>query len=236
MIKLAISGCKGKMGQRICRLAEATGEFKIVALLESKNHSDIGQKISGVEITSNIDSIKDADVLIDFTAPEATIDNLNTCVKYSKPIVIGTTGLSESQQRSIEDASKKIPIVFSPNMSVGVNLLFKLVKEAANKLSKDYRVRIKEAHHKHKKDSPSGTAKKLADIIEEALGKKVEGIESIREGELAGDHDVIFDSKYDTIKLCHSAKTRDIFAQGALTAAKWIVDKKSGLFSMQEIM
>ncbi|NQU18702.1 4-hydroxy-tetrahydrodipicolinate reductase, partial [bacterium] len=100
----------------------------------------------------------------------------------------------------------------------------------------DYRVSIKEAHHIYKKDSPSGTAKKLAETIEEVRGKKVEDIEFIREGELAGDHDVIFDSEYDTIKLCHSAKTRDIFAKGALSAAKWIVDKKSGLFSMQDIM
>ena len=236
MIKLAISGCKGKMGQRICRLAEANNEFKIIVLLESKDHSDIGQKISGVEITSNLDSIRDADVLIDFTAPEATEDNLNICVKYSKPIIIGTTGLSDSQKLSIEAASEKIPVVFSPNMSVGVNLLFKLVKEAVNKLSKDYRVKIREAHHKHKKDSPSGTAKKLAEIIEEAQGEKVEDIESIREGELAGDHDVIFDSEYDTIKLSHSAKTRDIFAQGALTAAKWIIGQKRGLFSMQDII
>jgi len=236
MIRLAISGCRGKMGQRISKLVGADKEFEIVVLLERKNHPDVGTDVGNIKIGDSLDNIKDADVLIDFTTPEATIENLNVCAKHKKPIVIGTTGLTAEQQDEIKAASQEIPIVLSPNMSVGVNLLFKLVKEAAKKLSKDYRVSIKEAHHIYKKDSPSGTAKKLAETIEEVRGKKVEDIEFIREGELAGDHDVIFDSEYDTIKLCHSAKTRDIFAKGALSAAKWIVDKKSGLFSMQDIM
>jgi len=236
MIKLAISGCRGKMGQRISKLAGADKEFEIVTLLERKNHPDVGTDVGNIRIGDSLDNIKDADVLIDFTAPEATIENLNVCVKHKKPIVIGTTGLAAEQQDEIKAASQEIPIVLSPNMSVGVNLLFKLVKEAAKKLSKDYKVSIKEAHHIHKKDSPSGTAKKLAEIVEGVRGGEVGDINSIREGDIVGDHEIIFDSEWDIIKLSHSAKTRDIFAQGALIAAKWIVDKKSGLFNMQDIL
>ena len=235
-IKLAISGCRGKMGQRISKLAGADKEFEIVTLLERKNHPDVGTVVGNIRIGDSLDNIKDADVLIDFTAPEATVENLNVCVKHKKPIVIGTTGLTVEQQDKIKAASKEIPIVLSPNMSMGVNLLFKLVKEAAKKLSGNYKVSIKEAHHIHKKDAPSGTAKKLAEIIEEVRGEKVKDIDSIREGELAGDHDVIFDSEYDTIKLCHSAKTRDIFAKGALIAAKWIFGKPKGFYSIQDVL
>ena len=123
MIKLAISGCQGKMGQRIAKLAETNNEFKIVTLLERKGHSAIGTKIDSVEISDNLDKIKDADVLIEFTTPQATIEHLDACVKYKKSMVIGTTGLTPEQKEKITDASKKIPIVFSPNMSIGVNLL-----------------------------------------------------------------------------------------------------------------
>ncbi len=150
-------------------------------------------------------------------------------------MVIGTTGLTDAQTKEIEVAANKLPIVFSTNMSIGVNLLFKLVKETAAKLSKDYSVRIIEAHHIHKKDAPSGTAKHLAAIVGNT-GFKVADIKSIREGEIIGDHEVVFDSGVDTIRLSHSAKTRDIFAKGALAAAKWLVKKKPGLYSMQDVL
>jgi 4-hydroxy-tetrahydrodipicolinate reductase len=149
-------------------------------------------------------------------------------------MVIGTTGLSEEEKIKVKEASRYIPIVFSPNMSVGVNLLFRLVREAAKTLS-DYEVKIIEAHHIHKKDAPSGTAKKLAEIIEKESGKKVTDIKSIREGEIVGDHRVIFDSPLDTIELFHSAKTRDIFAKGALVAARFVVRQKTGLFDMEMV-
>ncbi|MBL7196635.1 MAG: 4-hydroxy-tetrahydrodipicolinate reductase [Candidatus Omnitrophica bacterium] len=235
-IKLAISGSRGKMGQLICKLAESDKEFEIVSLLERRGHSDIGTKIGSIEITDNSDSIKDTDVLIEFTSPEATIEHLNVCVKFNKPIIIGTTGLTAQQKDEIKKASKKIPIVFSPNMSIGVNLLFKLVKEAAVKLSGDYKVNITEAHHIHKKDAPSGTAKRLAQIIQENGKQELLDIKSIREDEITGDHEVCFESEKDIIKLFHSAKTRDIFAEGALVAAKFVVGKKNGLFDMQNIL
>lgn len=236
MIKLAISGSRGRMGQRICQLAESDKGFKIVSLLERKGHPEIGAKVAGISVTDNLEAIKNADVLIDFTSPEASFEHLGACQKYKKAIVIGTTGLNEQQRQVVEKASKKIPVVFSPNMSLCVNLLFKLVREVASKLSDDYIVRITEAHHVHKKDAPSGTAKQLAEIVQENGKQELKDIKSIREGEIPGDHEVCFESSQDIIKLSHSAKSRDIFAQGALTAAKFIVNKKNGFFDMQKIL
>ena len=236
MIKLAISGSKGRMGQRICQLAQSDKGFKIVSLLERKGHPEIGTKVASVSVTDNLEAIKNADVLIDFTSPEASIEHLEVCQKHKKAIVIGTTGLNEQQRKEVEKASKKIPVVFSPNMSLCVNLLFKLVKEVASKLSDDYIVMITEAHHIHKKDAPSGTAKQLAQIIQENGKQELKDIKSIRENEIPGDHEVCFESNQDIIKLSHSAKSRDIFAQGALTAAKFVVGKKNGLYDMQSIL
>jgi 4-hydroxy-tetrahydrodipicolinate reductase len=236
MINLAISGSRGKMGQRIIALAQQDKNFKITTLLERKGHDDIGMKIANTTVTDNINQIKNADVLIEFTSPEATMEHLTACLKYKKPIVIGTTDLTQEQKKDIEAASKKIAVVLSPNMSLGVNLLFKLIKEAADRLSKDYRVGIRETHHVHKKDAPSGTAKKIAEIIQEARKEQVKDIESIRQGEIVGNHEIVFDSELDTIKIGHFAKTRDIFAKGALSAAKWIIHKNKGLFSTQDML
>jgi len=235
MIKLAVSGCRGKMGQRIVSFAQVDKDFKITTLLERKGHDDIGMKIGSIVVTDDLEQIKNADVLIEFTSPEATMEHLAACLKYKKSIVIGTTGLTQEQKKDIEAASEKIAIVLSPNMSLGVNLLFKLIEEAADRLSKDYRVGITEAHHAHKKDAPSGTAKKIAQIIEKARGEQVKDIKSIREGEIVGDHEVVFESELDTIKISHFAKTRDIFVKGALSAAKWVIHKNKGLFSTQDI-
>ncbi len=224
------------MGQRIFELAESDGEFNIVVLLERKGHPEIGLKMGSVEVTDNSDAINQADVLIEFTSSESTIEHLKICSKYTKPIVIGTTDLNAEQKSEIEKASREIPVVFSPNMSVGVNLLFQLVKDAASKLSGKYKVSISEAHHVHKKDAPSGTAKRLGQIVQECGRQELGDIKSIREDEIPGDHEVCFESGEDIIKLSHSAKTRDIFAQGALVAAKFVVDKKNGLFDMQSIL
>ena len=221
MIKLAISGYKGKMGSRITAIAEEDSEFNITAR---------------IEINDSIEAIKAADVLIEFTTPDATIEHVRACVKFSRAMIIGTTGLNEQQFSEIKLAAKKIPIVFSPNMSVGVHCLFDLARSAAAKLGSDYKVNIIEAHHVHKKDAPSGTAKKLAQIIKEATGSDVQDIKAIREGEIIGDHRVIFESSVDRIELFHSAKTRDIFVLGALKAAKFVVGKKPKLYSMQDVL
>ena len=221
MIKLAISGYKGKMGQRITALAEKDKKFNITAK---------------IEMSDSIEAVKAVDVLIEFTLSVSTMEHLRACVRFSRAMVIGTTGLSENELFEIKLASKKIPIVFSPNMSVGVNCLFGLVRSAAKKLGLDYEVNIVEAHHAHKKDAPSGTAKKLAQIVKDSSNRDVKDIKAIREGEIIGDHRVIFESSVDKIELFHTAKTRDIFALGALRAAKFIVGKKPGLYSMEDVL
>jgi len=236
MIKLAISGCLGKMGRRINELSKLDKVFKVVTLLEMSGHPELEANLDGVVVSDDLNNLKQAQVLIEFTSPDATMLHLKKCVELKKAIVIGTTGLSDIQKEEIKKAAKKIPVVFSPNMSVGVNLLLKLVRVAASKLSSEYKVSITEAHHVHKKDAPSGTAKQLAEVIEKERGEKVSDIKSLREGEIVGDHEVLFESSVDTIRLSHSAKTRDIFAKGALVAAKWVAKKKSGLYSMQDIL
>ena len=237
MIKIAVSGSCGRMGARIISLAKQDKNFKLAIALERKDHPEIGKAIDGVKVTNSNDEIKNTDCLIEFSNPEATINHLDSAVKFKKPIVIGTTGLSTEQKTKITQAAKTIPVVFAPNMSVGVNLVFKLLADASKKLAGDYNVEITEAHHIHKKDAPSGTAKKMAEIIRDAGIKiKNEDIKSTREDEIVGDHEVIFESSVDKITISHSAKTRDIFAKGALNAAKWIINKPAGLYTMQDVI
>ncbi len=236
MIKLGVSGALGKMGKRIIALALSDKTFRVSLALEKSGFLFADTGGSGLKIESSPELIKEVSVLIDFSSIEATLEHLEYALKFKKAVVIGTTGFSEQQKKIIQAAAKKIPILFSPNMSIGVNLLFALVRQAAGLLSKEYKANITEAHHVHKKDAPSGTAKHLADIIyAERKGGEV-GIKSIREGEIIGDHDVVFESPWDTIKLVHSAKTRDIFAKGALEAAKFIVKKKKGLYGMEDVI
>ena len=246
MIKLVVSGCCGKMGRRITALACRDKEFEIAGAIEKKNHPAVGRKLStvlmnpalNIEVKDNPEIIKDADVLIEFTNPLATVEHLILAVKYKKPAVIGTTGLTPPEVEKVKEASKEIPIVFSPNMSLGVNLVFRLVKEAIGKLDKDYKVDIVEAHHANKKDAPSGTAKRLVELVKETPGHEKEHIriESIRQGRIVGDHQVRFNSPRDVIIIKHSAKSRDIFCQGALEAAKFIVKQNPGLYDMQDVL
>lgn len=236
MIKLAVSGCQGRMGQRITCLALEDKLFKVTTLLEHKDHPKAKEPIENISISTDLSALKGCKVLIEFTTPEATLEHLDTCVKYKVGMVIGTTGLNEAQIKKIKKASKKIPIVFSSNMSVGVNILFKLTELAAKKLGINYSMKITEAHHIHKKDAPSGTAKTLAQVAENASGQKVKDIQSIREGEIIGDHTIFFESGEDLLSITHHAKTRDIFAKGALVAAKFAAKKKSGLFDMQDVL
>ena len=246
MIKLVISGCCGKMGRRIIAMASRDKGFEIAAAIEARKHPAIGRKLSAVlvnpaldiEVKDNPEIFKDADVLIEFTNPSATLEHLVFAVKYKKAAVIGTTGLDSEQLQKIKQASRDIPIVLSSNMSVGVNLVFKLVKEASQKLGKDYKADIVETHHTHKKDAPSGTAERLAELIKQSsahVGEHIK-IESIREGEIVGEHQVRFNSPQDIIIIKHSAKTRDIFAHGALEAAKFVVKQNPGLYDMQNVI
>lgn len=222
MAKICVSGSKGKMGLRILELAKAEAGIEVAGVF------DIGDDPEPL--------IAKCECLIEFTAPQATADHLELCEKHGKAIVIGTTGLSEAQEEKVALAAQKIPVVYSPNMSVGVNVLFKIVGEAAKALGHEYRVEIVEAHHVHKKDTPSGTAKELARIVKDVRGDARIPIESVREDEIVGEHTITFEGPLDVIELTHSAKTRDIFAKGALVAAKYIVQKKNGLFSMRDVL
>lgn len=236
MIKIGVSGALGRMGRRVINLAKNEKDLEVVFGLERKGHPQIGEIFEGVKIVENPEEIKKCDCLVEFSAPEATLEHLPYLVKFKKPAVIGTTGFSQREIEKIKEASQDIGIVFSPNMSISVNLFFKLIKEAA-KILKGYKVYIEEAHHIHKKDAPSGTAKKIAEILNEyGFGIKIEDIKAIREDEITGDHKVIFESNFDKLELFHSAKTRDIFAQGALLAARWIVEKEAGLYSMEDVL
>jgi len=236
MFNVGVTGARGRMGQRIIKLAKEEETLNVVLGLEKKGHPDIGKTIDGVIITDSQDEINSCDCLIDFSHPSATIENLEYLLKFKKCAVIGTTGFNKDQLNKINEASKVIPIVFSPNMSVGVNLLFRLIKDAAVTLN-GYTAEIEEAHHIHKKDSPSGTAKRIMDVInEQNFNIKVEEIKAIRDGEIIGDHKVVFDSIDDRIEIIHKAKNRDIFAKGAVIAAKWIANKDKGLYSMDNVL
>ncbi len=246
MIKIIICGVCGRMGKRIATLASRDKDMSIVGATEIKGCSFVGVNLGeelkthnlGVAISDDLnESIEKCDCVIDFTAPGATLSNLKIAKINKKPIVIGTTGFTKESLEEIESASGGIPILFSPNMSVAVNLVFDLVKKTAKTLGESYSVKMEEVHHIHKKDKPSGTGKLLAEIIK----KEREDLEdipinSIREGEVVGDHKIIFDSEEDTIEITHKAKTRDIFALGAIQAAKFLVDKPKGLYSMKDVL
>ena len=236
MIKLAISGCQGRMGQRITALGLQDKAFKISALLENKNRADVPLLSHNIPVNFEDAALKGSDVLIEFTTPDATLEHLKACQKYGVNMIIGTTGFTKAQIAQIKKASSKIAIVFSSNMSVGVNLVFGLIRQAAQITGKDYSITLSETHHIHKKDAPSGTAKTMAEVAEQYSKIKVNGIASIREGEIIGDHTITFESPVDTISIHHHAKTRDIFAEGSLVAAKFLSKKKQGLFNMQDVL
>jgi 4-hydroxy-tetrahydrodipicolinate reductase len=222
MIKICVSGSEGKMGSRIIDLAKEDPELSVAAGFDVDGDAEPG--------------ITACECLIDFTTPAAAMKHLALCERLKKPIVIGTTGLSEEEKAKIKEASAHIPVVISANMSTGVNLLFKLIGEASKVLGEEYEVNIVEAHHAEKKDAPSGTAKEMARIIKGVRGDIDIPIDSVREGEIVGEHTITFESDVDILEITHSAKTRDIFAKGALKAAKFAAGKKSGLFTMKDVL
>lgn len=235
MIKLGVLGAGGRMGRRIIELAGIDKDFDVTLALEKRGSPLIGKDIERVKFSSNADGIFLVDVVIDFTLPFAALDNLSYALKYKKPLVLGTTGFKEEEAGKIKEAAGNIPIVFSPNMSIGVNLLFGLLGEVARKLGTAYDIEITEAHHKAKKDSPSGTAKKMTQVIYDACGRDVP-VHSIRAGDIVGDHTIIYAGGGERIEIKHQAHSRDVFALGALKAAKWIVNKPAGLYSMQDVL
>ena len=248
------------MGRRVAALAIASEQFDLVAGLEAAGHETLGLDIGelagagrfGVKVAPVLTAR--ADVLVDFSTPEGTLAALAACRKAKMPMVTGTTGLTDSQRAEVADAAGAIAVVQSANMSVGVNVLLKLVAEAAKALGEDYDVEIAETHHRFKKDAPSGTAIALARSICAALGREYGdsavlgrggmsprrrgeiGLHALRVGDTVGEHAVHFGNLGETVTLAHSAHTRDTFASGALRAAAWVVGQKPGLYSMADVL
>ena len=252
-INLAITGCLGRMGQQLIESSKSNNNFKIVALTESKT---INKKISGIKLDINTnEALKKADVIIDFTIPKCTLEILKIASKLKKRIVIGTTGFTQNEERTIKKYAKKIPILKAGNMSLGVNLLMYLTEIVSGSLGDNYLSKVLEVHHKHKKDHPSGTAlmlgngiasgknKNLYNLIGKKFlnkksfpfGKKI-NFNSIRKGEVIGEHEVSFSSGKEIIKLNHEAFDRALYSDGALSAAKWLSNKKAGLYSMRDLL
>jgi 4-hydroxy-tetrahydrodipicolinate reductase len=235
MIKLGIAGVRGKMGRRIFELAGFDRDFEVTLALEKKGTPMIGKDLGKIRVSSSPDGVFLVDVFVDFTEPSATETNIDYVARYKKAYVLGTTGLNDAQLKKVEEVSKVIPVVFSPNMSVGVNVLFAILPEIAKRLGPDYSIEIVEAHHKAKKDAPSGTAKKFGQILADTTRKEIP-IHAIRLGDIVGDHTIIFCGNSERIEIKHQAHTRDLFALGALKAAKWIMGKPAGLYSMQDVL
>ena len=252
-INLAISGCLGRMGKQLIKSSKSNKNFKLVALTENKI---INKKIAGIKLDLNTDqAFEKANVIIDFTVPKCTFDVLRIASKLKKSVVIGTTGFTQKEEDLIKKYSKKIPILKAGNMSLGVNLLMYLTEVASKSLNDDYLSKVFEVHHKHKKDYPSGTAlmlgkgiangknknfynligKKFLNKRSFSYGKKI-NFNSIRKGEIIGKHDVSFSNGKEIINLNHEAFDRALYSDGALTAAKWLIAKKPGLYSMRDLL
>lgn len=264
MKHIAVTGAAGRMGTAIISAIRATVGAELVGALEREDSPFLGRDAleatsgekCGVRITNNREkAFKKADVIIDFSAPDASIKNLEDAVNTGKALVIGTTGFSLSQRELIKELSAKTRVVMAPNMSVGVNLLLKIVHDVSKVVGNDYDIEIIEAHHRHKKDAPSGTAVKIAEVIAAALERDLEkvavyerkgiigerrpeeiGIQSIRAGDIVGDHTVIFGGLGERIEITHKASSRDTFAVGAVKAAIWLIDKPNGLYDMQDVL
>jgi 4-hydroxy-tetrahydrodipicolinate reductase len=252
-INLAISGCLGKMGQQLIKSSKSNKNFKLVTLTENKLSNKM---IAGIKLDLNTDqAFSKTDIIIDFTIPKCTLDILKIATKLRKRVVIGTTGFTQKEEDLIKKYSKKIPILKAGNMSLGVNLLMYLTEIASKSLNEEYLSKIFEVHHKHKKDYPSGTALMLGKGIADGknknfysligrkflnksffpYGKKI-NFNSIRKGEVIGEHEITFSSGKEIIRLNHEAFDRALYSDGALTAAKWLMNKKPGFYSMRDLL
>jgi len=238
MIKVGLSGAMGKMGRTIASVIASRRDLKLVLALEKKSHPSIGAIYpvgnSGIKVSEKPDDIEGVDVLIDFSVPSATIRNLEFCKKFKTNIVIGTTGFTSGEYNIIKRNANFIAVLLSPNMSPGINLLFSILRKVAGHLRKAYDVEIIDIHHRYKKDAPSGTAKKFADILKGKYKKEIP-IHSLRVGEVFGDHSIIFAGNKERIEFVHKATTREVFAEGAVMATYFISRKKKGLFSMEDL-
>ncbi|MBI5805674.1 4-hydroxy-tetrahydrodipicolinate reductase [candidate division TA06 bacterium] len=254
MINLIICGAAGRMGQAICEAARDSKDYAITAVVENRGHPLIGKILceKGPAVVDDLLLVlQTGDVVVDFSTPEATAANAAKAAVMKKPMVIGTTGLDQKHKDMFAEMAKDIPMVVSSNMSIGVNLLYKLAYAAAKKLPKTFDADISETHHRNKKDAPSGTAVKILEEIQRAKGGKPVyqrqnsdqvrgddeiGIVSLRSGDIVGEHSVIFAGPGEILELSHKAHSRRVFAEGALLAAKFVAKAKPGLYDMQDVL
>lgn len=264
MTHLAVTGAAGRMGKAIINSILVTRGASLSGALERDDSPFLGKDISeavggektGIKITDSLDkAFRKADCIIDFSTTESSIRVLEYAVEHDKALVIGTTGFSHHQRDFIKDLCHKGRVVMAPNMSIGVNLLLKLVHMTASVLGSDYDIEIVEAHHRHKKDAPSGTAIRIAEVAAAAVDRDIEkvavyerkgivgerkpgeiGIQSVRAGDIVGDHTVIFGGVGERIELTHKASSRETFAMGAVKAAMWVVDRPNGMYDMQDVL
>jgi 4-hydroxy-tetrahydrodipicolinate reductase len=264
MIKIAVAGATGRMGSRITALSKEYEGLQLAGAFERRGHKDIGKDIgpivgigdTGVRLVDSLESIIDnADLIISFTTVEASLEHLRLSSSKGKAIIIGTTGFSKDNLKEVSGLTKKIPCVMASNMSTGVNLLLKILQDIAKVLGDGYDVEIIEAHHRMKKDAPSGTALKMAQVIADALNRNLDevavyarkgiigprtakeiGIQTIRAGDIVGEHTVIFGGLGERIEVSHKVSSRDTFARGALRAALWVYGKPAGLYDMQDVL
>ncbi len=264
MIKVAVTGAAGRMGGRIITLVTEAEGLEVAGAVEMAGHTGLGDDAGyvagcgdlGVAITDSLEqALANADVLIDFTWPEVTLANAEVCAKLGKAMVVGTTGLAPEQRDVITRVAESTPVVFAPNMSVGVNVCFKLLKDMAKTLGEGFDVEIVELHHNKKKDSPSGTAVRMGEIVADALdrdynqvanyhregmcGERTQeeiGMQTVRGGDIIGEHTVYFIGMGERIELTHRAMSRDMFARGAVRAAGWLGGKEAGLYDMQDVL
>ena len=263
MIKVAITGAAGRMGKALLEAVHQTDDVAVSAAIERAGSSLVGADAGelagigtlGVAVVDDLQVASDFDVLIDFTLPEVTMVNLTECRRRGAAMVIGTTGLSDEQKAELTAAAQDIGIVFAPNMSVGVNLCLKLLDMAAKVLGDEVDIEIIEAHHRHKVDAPSGTALRMGEVVADALGRDLKqcavygregrtgererqtiGFETIRAGDIVGDHTVLFAGIGERVEITHKASSRMTFANGAVRAAQWLDGHKPGLYDMQDVL
>jgi len=263
-VRVGICGAAGRMGKTVLEVCNETENVEIAAAIEYKSSSmigiDAGEQAGigkiGIAITDDIAKVADQfDVLIDFTIASSLTENLEKCHAAGKCMVIGTTGLDDEQKELINKMAKDIAIVFAPNMSIGVNLCLKLLEMAAQVIGEESDIEIIEAHHRHKKDAPSGTALRMGEVIADTLGRNLKecavygregvtgerdkntiGFETIRAGDIVGEHTVMFASAGERVEITHKATSRKTFASGAVRAAQWLAEKDKGLFDMQDVL
>lgn len=264
MVKAIVTGAAGRMGGRIISLIAGTDGIELAGAVEKKGHGLVGRDVgdflglgkTGVLLDDDLSAcIGKGDVVIDFTHRDSTIDNLRTAAGNGKAIVIGTTGLTAEDNEQLAAAAADARCVFAPNMSVGVNLMFKVLEQVSAVLGDEYDVEIVEAHHNQKKDAPSGTAVKMARIIADSLNRDLDevavygrkgmigartgreiGIQTVRAGDIVGEHTVLFGGMGERLEFIHRAHSRDNFAKGAIRAALWIVSQPKGLYDMQDVL